>query len=146
MSLMYFVLSISIFQMSGCNPVSIEKVELIKNRQLWQQNKIQNYSFTCERIVGGAFSFRPEQIEVRGGKVVFRATIDGSKQNTSWDGYSDIETVEKIFDVIQKSDEAGQKVKVTYNEKLGYPEEARINVLGGPDKPYTVKITNFKIS
>ena len=133
---------LTIFQMSGCK---IANADFEKNRQLWKQSNIQSYSFTCERIVGGNFRFRPENIKIQDGKVVSRTTIDGKPQYNNYDGYSDIETVEKIFDLIQKRYDLGQKIEVTYHQKYGYPLEARIDRLGDPDKPFSVKITNFVV-
>lgn len=116
-----------------------------KNRQLWQQNNIENYSFTCERVIGGTFSYVPEQIEVRERKVISRATIDMSEQYNSYDCCSDIETVEKIFDLIKKSYDEGKTVKVTYNEKFGFPENSIIDDRRGADTLFAVKVTNLKV-
>ena len=138
-------LLVTIFHLSGCNIAKVADADFVKNRQLWKQNNIQSYSFTCERIVGGNFAFRPENIEVRDGKVVSRATIDGTPQYNNYDGYSDIETVEKLFDLIQKRFDLGQKLEVSYDEKYGYPVESRIDILGAPDKPFSVRITNFVV-
>lgn len=133
---------ILVFQMSGCKA---ENSELENNRQLWRQRNIHNYKFTCERIQGGTFSWRPEAIEVREGKIISRKTVDGVPQYNSFDGYSEIETVEKIFELIRKRYEDGQKLEVKYNKEYGYPEEAHINILGNPDTEFTVQITNFEV-
>ncbi len=68
-------------------------------------------------------SIKPVLIKVRDGKAISMEQVD-KIQHPSIENYRKFDTVEKIFDEIQKAQDnsANLFIKLQYNKKLGYSE------------------------
>lgn len=154
------ILLITIFQLSGCsqelisvssdptsqNKNTIADTELERNRRLWRESKIVNYNFVSSRYQGGMYFWIPVLIQVRNGKAISMEPTRERAELVKIEGYEDFDTIEKIFDKIHESYDNGDKVTVTYNKELGYPESTNIDPKnGGMDTQFTIVVSNFEV-
>jgi len=136
------IIVITVFQMASCQAADRE---LEKNRQLWTESNLADYDFVINRDQGGSYVWAPVLVQVRGGKAISSRPTEKVGELVKVD-YGDFDTVEKTFDGIQRSYNRGDKVTVTYNEKLGYPEKIKIQPMsGGVDSVYSIDVSKFKI-
>lgn len=123
----------------------ISEPELERNKLLWKQSNISDYRFVSSRLQGGVSGWVPVLIEVKSGKAVSMKPAQKPAELERTDGYEDFDTVEKMFDEIQKHINNGDNVQVTYNKEFGYPERITIVPKAGPvDSQFTIEITKFK--
>lgn len=111
--------------------------ELRRNRNLWVEKKVTNYDYLCEHFQEGIGSDFNLTFKVRDGKPL---PIDKDFQPYQYE-YAD--TIEELFDIIQKSLEEGYRVNVKYNKEYGYPLE--IGTLGTGNAWASTKIKRFEI-
>lgn len=132
-----------VFLFSGCKSTN---AELEENKQVWRRKAVKNYAFTLQNWGGGSSIYRPERIEVRDGKVISRKTIDGEPQYNNYDGYSKVETVEKMFYTVHQAYDKGESVKIEYNPEYGFPEKFVIGTINRPvDAHFAIDVTDFSV-
>lgn len=155
---------ISIFLFSGCSNKAVKIfpsddftkearskyeasfAELERNRQLWQENKIENYDFETEYHTGTWLSTFPSAaIKVREGKLVSLEKIQKDNPTEFSDYQERATTVENIFDFIKQELDNDRKVNVKYNQKTGYPEQIDITFSSAIDASGVFIIEKFEI-
>ncbi len=120
--------------------------EIEKKRSLWRERNISDYDFVCERFaegVGGDFTVA---IKVRENE-----TLPVKKDNNRFSVkdindfpyYKEINSIEKLFDYVQRMLEEGYRVRVTFNNQYGFPEQTRITT--GGNGWVSVNIKQFQI-
>lgn len=105
-------------------PNKIIDPDLEKNHRLWLEQKIVNYDMVCSLVDGPVTgSIKPVLIKVRAGKAISIEQVD-KIQHPSIENYRKFDTVEKIFNEIQKAQDnsANLFIKLEYSKKLGYPK------------------------
>ena len=117
--------------LAGCSAVASASSELEQNRALWEQQDSQNYSFElfilCFCPYGGQM---PLSIVVSDGEVVSLATADGSDPGPSLEYFSQADTIEELFDIIETAQSgAADEVKVQYDPDYGYPVSIDIDYI-----------------
>ena len=128
-------------------PNKIIDPDLEKNHRLWLEQKILNYDMVCSLADGPVTgSIKPVLIKVRDGKAISMEQVD-KIQHPSIENYRKFNTVEKIFDEIQKAHDnsANLLIKVGYNKKLGYPEAFGVADNKVMDKYEVLYIDKFEI-
>jgi hypothetical protein len=136
------VLMVTIFQIASCHAAD---AELERNKQLWQESNVADYDFVIIRYQGGMYVWAPVLVQVRGRKAISMKPTKKVEELVKVD-YGDFDTIDKTFDVIQRSYDKGDKVTVTYNEKFGYPEKIKVQPKGGGvDSVYSINISEFEI-
>ncbi len=91
-------------------------------RELWKAKRIVSYDFEASLYVGGTRYFaEPVRVKVRDGDATSIQPIDKNNK-ASVDGYSEFETVEKMFEVIEGAIKKKLEFKAAYNKDFGYPE------------------------
>lgn len=120
--------------------------ELERNRRLWRETNILDYNMvTTANIGGNVVPARSVLIKVRGGKFMSIETNE-SVANVRIVMYEEYNTVDKIFDKIQKGFDEGATVEVEYNKQFGHPEKLMLNyIMLGDDAWYGMKVEKFKI-
>ncbi|HEY0429786.1 MAG TPA: DUF6174 domain-containing protein [Pyrinomonadaceae bacterium] len=129
--------------------------EIEKNRSLWREKNISDYDFVCERRVegeGGDFIITikvraNETLPVNREDVTLPVIKDNNrftvKDINNFPYYKETNSIEKLFDYIQRMLEEGYRVKVTFNNQYGFPEQIEIITLG--NGWISIKIKQFQI-
>lgn len=73
-------------------------------------------------------------------------TCEQCQQNSA-DTFAKVETIEKIFDVIEKTIDKGEdNLEIKYDEKFGYPVEVHgRSKKDVTDSAWTYEISNFEV-
>lgn len=123
----------------------IQKRELVQKREQWSSQKINNYRYTINLMAFSPNAGKDVLIEVHDGKQV-SLTCEKCQQNPS-DMFEKVDTIEKIFELIEKQIEKGEdNLEIKYDDKLGYPLE-----FGGSSKKdvtdslWKYRISNFEV-
>jgi Family of unknown function (DUF6174) len=97
------------------------------SHKLWLETKSTNYNMLISIFTTSYSSpAEPVMIEVREGKsILIKPASESDKRATGI--YSDHDTIEKLFTMIETESEKGVTVKVKYNKELGYPENITFN-------------------
>ncbi len=151
------VLLITIFLIPGCGQdknisninQGTNKVinpELERNKRLWQESKITNYNFVITQYRGGSWTWVPVLVKIRNGQAISMETAREPTQYEKTEGYENYDTVEKIFDQIQKAYEKDYIVEIVYNKKHGYPELTKIDPLTNAHSGFAIEVSEFKVS
>jgi len=116
-----------------------------RNRRLWDEKKITNYNITVEASEGGNITYpSPALIKVRDEKAV-STSVNSKSDEDLRERYKKIDTVTKMFDIIQRGFENEAKVEVKYNKTFGYPEDISVNNFKrGVDSWVIIKIKEFE--
>jgi hypothetical protein len=142
------ILLIIFTQLLGCKATfnsASDESELLRNKHLWQQNNLPNYNFVIARNEGGQTIWAPVLIKVRDGKAALVVPTENVNELVKLD-YSDLDNFEKVFAKIKESFDQGDRVRVTYNDKFGYPEKILIEFKGGGvDSWNSIEITRFEV-
>jgi hypothetical protein len=120
--------------------------EVEKNRSVWKEKNISDYDFVCERHgegSGGDF--------IVATKVRRNQTLHVNKDNNMFSVkdindfpyYKEINSIEKMFDYIQGMLEEGYRIKVTFDNQYGFPEQIEIKMDGSGW--VNIKIKQFQI-
>ena len=102
--------------------------ELERNEKLWQSQNLTNYDFTLERQCFCPTDWRgPVDIQVRNGKAISVTYVSNGQAATA-EKFGDVDTIEKLFDVIRDAyegknsfEQKAETVNVTYHPEKGYP-------------------------
>ena len=105
--------------------------ELEQNRALWEQQDASNYRYelaiVCFCPYGGQM---PLSIVVRDGEVASLTTADGSDPGPSLEYFSQADTIDELFDIIESAQADGaDEIKVQYDPDYGYPVSIDIDYI-----------------
>lgn len=117
-----------------------------QNRDLWNGKKIYNYNMVM-RFVNSGFSTPATAvtIQVRNKKAVSIDPISKEdKRPTIY--YTDFDTVEKLFDLIERDLKRKAKIKIKFNAEFGFPKLLEVTYIGqGKREAYHVYIDKFDV-
>lgn len=128
--------------------------ELEKNKKLWREKNITNYNLTASLFEGGPNRWaEPVLIKVRNGKAISTELLG---ERYKWnpfggvedlmEGYKELNTIEKMFDYIQKGLDVEGFVSVKYDKNFGYPQKMVVNLIkGATDTGQTMIIRKFEV-
>ena len=122
--------------------------ELTDNKNLWEDQDLENYDFTLERQCFCPEDWRgPVNIEVRNGTAV-SVTYQSDGTVVTEGKFDDVDTIDKLFTLLNnafagKGDfkQKADSVDVTYDEQMGYPVTLYIDVsqlMADEEQGYTV--------
>lgn len=120
---------------TGINTSKKNDPEFEKNKKLWQEKNITNYNFTASLFKSGTYRWaEPVLIKVRNGQAISMESLDEKfkgypieEVEEAIEGYKEVNTIEKMFDHIQKGLDEEAKVSVKYDKNFGYPKEWVVN-------------------
>ena len=129
--------------------------ELEKNKKLWQEKNITNYNLTASLFKGGPYRWvEPVLIKVRNGQAISMESLDEKSKGEPieeveelMEGYKEVNTIEKMFDYIQKGLDVEGFVSVKYDKNFGYPKKMAVNFdkEGRTDTGQTMIIKKFEV-
>ncbi|MBD2439547.1 DUF6174 domain-containing protein [Nostoc sp. FACHB-110] len=110
------------------NPLDANSTQLKVNRQLWNQQKLKDYSFTFSR---SCFcvpkATQPVVITVRNGQVASITAVN-NKEPVDAELFQQYNSIPKLFGIIEDAiSRKAASLQVTYNPKLGYPTQINID-------------------
>ncbi len=116
------------------------------NLNLWNEKKVENYSFSFKRICFCPVEYvRPHQVVVQNGKVV---TVNGAAYNSSNNRYGVIPTIPELLITIKSHiDKKPIRQTLNFNPTYGYPISVFFDfseMMADDELGY--EITNFKIN
>jgi hypothetical protein len=126
-------------------------VELEENRRLWREKGITDYDLTVEFDKSGEFRGpKPVLIKVRNGQTASIEILDEKYKTVPLDEavkiYGQLDTVEKIFDYIQKALDEKADVSVSYDKNFGYPmKSSTIRIEKGSEQYEWITIQKLEI-
>lgn len=126
------------------NPLEEAKEQLTKNREKWQSQGIEDYTFTLERSCFCPEEVtKPVEITVRNGEVVAAKFAD-SGENLPLDHFN-VMTIDSLFDVIEREiNEKSASVNVQYDEATGRPVSIFVDQFkGAVDDEYGLTVSDF---
>ncbi len=120
--------------------------QLAKCQRLWSLKAIKNYRMTASMYAGGTVAWaNPVSIEVLDGRTV-SIKHAGKDARGRTEGYRDVDTIDKMFAVIQSGIEKGATVRYNCDDKLGFPSEWYIDFTEkGSDQYRRMVVKNFEI-
>ncbi|MFM2401640.1 MAG: hypothetical protein RI950_1157 [Bacteroidota bacterium] len=138
-------LSLTIFLLFlGCKTVEpLDDVTV--NLNLWNEKKIQNYSFSFKRVCFCPLEYvGPHQIVVQNGKIT---SVNGAPYNPA-ERYGVIYTIPELLQVIKANvDRKPVKQTLNFNPTYGYPTSVFFDFSEMiADEEIGYEITNFKIN
>ena len=127
--------------------------DFVASRNLWQQEGEENYSFEFSKFCYCGGLFNPATIVVEADTV--NTVLDPETGEPLRDPQTDelvfpkypdsFQTIEELFDVIENALEKADKLKVEYNQQLGYPQNIDIDYIKEAiDDEVTYKVENFE--
>ena len=131
-------------KISNSNTNQFDVAEFERNRELWTSKNIQNY-----KMIIGASGFMmnfPEEvlIEVRNRQA---KSMVSKTDNKGVDLYKNYNTVEKIFDFIEREhSRKADKLHVKFDDTLGYPTAVNLDErVGMSDDELSLKIVSLEV-
>lgn len=124
--------------------------ELERNRNLWQENKIDSYDFVIANSAGGntnEWNRSPVLIKVRNNE---KTSIEvESKSDKSimarTVGFEDFDTIDKLFDYMRRELNDTKIINVKYDKRFGYPKSVFMKFTNTIDHNYqTIQISKFE--
>jgi hypothetical protein len=115
------------------------------NLNLWNEKKVENYSFSFKRICFCPVEYvGPHQVVVQNGKVV---TVNGLPYNSS-ERYGVIPTIPELLQLIKANvDKNPVKKTLNFNATYGYPTSVFFDFSEMmADDELGFEVTNFKIN
>ena len=116
------------------------------NLNLWNEKKIENYSFSFKRICFCTLEYvGPNQVVVQNGKVV---TVNGAAYNSSNNRYGVIPTIPELLLTIKSHiDKKPIRQTLNFNPSYGYPTNVFFDFSEQmADDEIGYEVTNFKIN
>ncbi|MHA8094553.1 DUF6174 domain-containing protein [Aquirufa lenticrescens] len=116
------------------------------NLNLWNEKKVENYSFSFKRICFCPVEYvGPHQVVVQNGKVV---TVNGAAYNSSNNRYGVIPTIPELLITIKSHiDKKPIRQTLNFNPTYGYPTSVFFDfseMMADDELGY--EVTNFKIN
>jgi len=128
----------------GCK--TVEPLDDVSaNLNLWNENKIENYSYSFKRVCFCPLEYvGPHQVVVQNGKVV---TVNGVPYNAA-ERYGSIPTIPELLQIIKTNvDKNPYKKTLNFNPTYGYPANVFFDFSQQmADEEIGYEITNFKIN
>jgi hypothetical protein len=115
------------------------------NLNLWNEKKIENYSFSFKRVCFCPLEYvGPHQIVVKNGKI---STVNGAPYNKA-ERYGVMYTIPELLQVIKENiDKKPVKQTLNFNPTYGYPTSVFFDFSEMiADEEIGYEITNFKIN
>jgi hypothetical protein len=115
------------------------------NLNLWNEKKIENYSFSFKRVCYCTIEYvGPNQIVVKNGKI---STVNGAPYNKE-ERYGVLYTIPELLKVIKEQiDRKPVKQILNFNPTYGYPTSVFFDFSEMiADEEIGYEITNFKIN
>ena len=114
---------------------SLVPQELTTNEKLWNAQSLKDYDFTLERQAFAPEDWRgPVNIQVRNGEAVAVAYVSTGAAVTEGK-FDNANTIEKLFTMLEDAyagnnefQHRADRIDVTYNSQMGYPEDLYIDV------------------
>ena len=134
----------TVMLLSACSPA---KIESTSNRDKWTQANITHYRFQLTVGCFCAFTQQmPLTIEVKDGKIVSMTNNAGeavaADMLATFDQY---DTVERLFDFVEKAQKDAAEVKVDYDSTHGFPAQVSIDYIkNAMDDELSLSVTNFE--
>jgi hypothetical protein len=116
-----------------------------KNLNLWNEKKIENYSFSFKRVCYCTLEYvGPNQIVVKNGKIF---TVNGAPYNKE-ERYGVMYTIPELLQVIKANiDRKPVKQTLNFNPTYGYPTSVFFDFSEMiADEEIGYEITNFKVN
>ncbi len=143
---LYLILIVSLtIGLSGCGLFSLDRddtdlAQLIdQKRTAWQEQGLENYTFTYNRTVGST-EISDVQVVVQGG-TIDSVTVGGESQEPS----SEFLTIDRLYQEVEQNfnreDRGG--FQISFNNELNYPERYRMGP-GNSTEGRGVVVTNFQ--
>jgi len=137
-------LAFTILLLVGCKTVE-PLDDATTNLNLWNEKKIENYSFSFKRICFCPLEYvGPQQVVVQNGKVV---TVNGAAYNSS-QRYGVIPTIPELLLTIKSHiDKNPVKKTLNFNATYGYPTSVFFDfseLMADDELGY--EVTNFKVN
>ena len=139
------ILVLFCFSLLGCKTVE-PLDDASANLNLWNEKKIENYSFSFKRICFCTVEYvGPNQVVVQNGKVV---TVNGVAYNSSNNRYGVIPTIPELLLTIKSHiDKKPIKQILNFNPTYGYPTSVFFDFSEQmADDEIGYEVTNFKIN
>lgn len=122
--------------------------DLEYHRRLWTRNGIQDYNF--EAVKGGASTTDPWSgsvvvVKVRDGEnrsMLMVEPTEGYYQRPA--GYEDLDTIDKLFDLLRQELESGKILEARYDETRGYPLSATLTYAFSARRTRSITISKFE--
>lgn len=124
----------------------LQKREIDQKREQWTAQKITDYRYKIRLMAFNPDAGKNVQIEVRGGKQISLKCVECELKSN--DSFTKLDTIEKLFDLIQRDLESGKyDVAVKYDETSGYPIsiDVKSKEIGVTDSSWQYKISDFEI-
>jgi hypothetical protein len=115
------------------------------NLNLWNEKKIENYSFSFKRVCYCTLEYvGPNQIVVINGKI---STVNGAPYNKA-ERYGALYTIPELLQVIKENiDRKPVKQTLNFNPTYGYPTSVFFDFSEMiADEEIGYEITNFKVN
>jgi hypothetical protein len=115
------------------------------NLNLWNEKKIENYSFSFKRVCFCPLEYvGPHQIVVKNGKI---STVNGAPYNKA-ERYGVMYTIPELLQVIKANiDRKPVKQTLNFNPTYGYPTSVFFDFSEMiADEEIGYEITNFKVN
>ncbi len=128
----------------GCETVQPPD-DATMNLNLWNEKKIENYSFSFKRVCFCPLEYvGPHQIVVKNGKI---STVNGAPYNKA-ERYGVLYTIPELLQVIKENiDKKPAKQTLNFNPTYGYPTSVFFDFSEMiADEEIGYEITNFKIN
>jgi hypothetical protein len=128
----------------GCETV-VPLDDATTNLNLWNEKKIENYSFSLKRICFCPTEYvGPHQIVVKNGKI---STVNGAPYNKA-ERYGVMYTIPELLQVIKENiDKKPAKQTLNFNPTYGYPTSVFFDFSEMiADEEIGYEITNFKVN
>lgn len=130
---------------SNSSENKFDLAEFNRNKELWKSQNIKNYKIKLE--ANGFLTNYPRPVEfvISNSKIISSKSLQ--KGNNYLEGYKDFNTIEKIFDFIEKEHTKKiDKLNVQFNEKLGYPIQIMLDEkVGIADDELSLEIISLEI-
>ncbi|MDZ7720909.1 MAG: DUF6174 domain-containing protein [Balneolaceae bacterium] len=151
----YLIVLLSALIISSCDSILDGRKgdQYGENRNLWQEQKIDSYRFEYTKLCYCAGLFNPATIVVKADTI--HAILEPETGEPLRDAQTDelvlakypesFRTISELFDIIKDAREKADKLKVEYNQQLGYPTLIDIDYIKeAVDDEVTYKIDNFE--
>jgi len=117
--------------------------ELERNRRLWRERGIVDYDFQIGYYTGVGGTFSGALVKVRHGSM---HSMEKDPKDHPGEIFQpkEVETIDKIFDLIKTELDEFNIVETKYNPQFGYPEKIRITTSDAVDASGTFDIFNFE--
>ncbi len=146
-------LLILMISVSACSMLNGGDTDVTTNLEKWQNSKAENYTITIDRLCYCPQGFYPANVVVEKDTVKHALNPDtnepipiDSLTNSNITVYSELyPTVNELFEIIKDAlQRDAEKLDVTYNDEIGYPEKIDIDYSRGvADDEITYIISDY---